>query len=143
MIGDCVVDASVLAALFVNDHHTLSARTMFEALAEDDDLIFYAPDVVYYETLGVLRKHDLRFNYSTFFEDVRFLAEIPLNVTPARDLLIEAADICSAYLISSYDAFYLALSQRLRIPLVTADARLIGATRGKGFDVRFIADVLN
>jgi len=143
MIGACVVDASVLAALFVNDLYTQTARAMFEELSVDRTLVFYAPDVVYYETLGVLRKHEQRFNYATFSEDVRVLVDIPLVVTPTRDLLIEAADISSAYLISPYDAFYLALSQRIGIPLVTADLRLIGATTGKGFDVRSIADILN
>lgn len=70
------------------------------------------------------------------------MLDIPLVIVPTSDLLLLAADICRMHLISPYDAFYVALSQREGLPLLTADERLVHATYSKGFDVRFIGNTL-
>jgi len=44
------------------------------------------------------------------------------------------------YEITAYDAAYVALSERLSLPLVTADERLVQHLAGTGLDVRFLGD---
>ena len=45
------------------------------------------------------------------------------------------------HLVSPYNAFYLALSQRDGASLISRDERLVNGTQGKGFDVRHVSGV--
>lgn len=60
-----VIDASVTAALFINDIYTLKTRQLFDQFSQNILSVFHAPDAMYYEVLGVLRKHTLRFGYTS------------------------------------------------------------------------------
>jgi predicted nucleic acid-binding protein len=104
------------------------------------------PDALYYETAGALRKYALargRGAPDATLADLATLVDLRIETTSCRDLTWEAADISLRHIVSTYDAFYLALSARLGVPLVTADERLVGAVAGKGYDVRHVADIEN
>jgi predicted nucleic acid-binding protein len=55
---------------------------------------------------------------------------MPLFRTPTYDLTVAALPIAVTYDITAYDACYVALAQRLGIPLVTADQKLHGKLAG-------------
>jgi len=138
-----VLDASVVVGLYVPQPWSDQALTFLEAAIRSRARLA-APDALYYETAGALRKYASargRGAPDATLVDLARLVDLPIETTSCRDLTLEAADISLRHVISTYDAFYLALSARLGVPLVTADERLVGAVAGKGFDVRNIADV--
>jgi len=139
----CVLDASVVVSLYVSQPWSDRALAFVEAAVRSGARLS-APDALYYETAGALRKYALargRGASDATLADLATLVDLPIETTSCRDLTLEAADISQRHVVSAYDAFYLALSARLGVPLVTADERLVGAVAGKGFDMRHIADV--
>ena len=71
-------------------------------------------------------------------EDVTNLSDLDLITTSARDLLLPAVEISRTHVIGIYDSFYLALSERLRLPLATVDAKLANAVAHKPFNVIYV-----
>jgi len=59
-------------------------------------------------------------------------------VTPTASLATEALKIAIEHRVSSYDAFYVALAAHFRVPLITADAKLVQAVV-PNYDVRSLA----
>ena len=59
----------------------------------------------------------------------------------STDLLHDALDLALEYGITAYDASYVALSDDLRLPLVTADQKLIGKLKGSGTEVHWLGDL--
>jgi predicted nucleic acid-binding protein len=49
---------------------------------------------------------------------------LPIELVPDRELAIEALAVATELDLSAYDASYIVLAERLRVPLVTADRRL-------------------
>jgi predicted nucleic acid-binding protein len=137
---DYVIDASILVEIFVAGTERESCLKFLESVAAKR-INLYAPDVIYYEVVGALRKHELRGDYASMGEDIALLSDLDLVTTSAKELLLPTAQIGRQHAIGIYDAFYLALSIRLSLPLMTVDRRLINATAGKPFQVTFVADV--
>jgi predicted nucleic acid-binding protein len=141
----CVLDASVVVGLYVPQPWSDQAMAFVEAAIRSRARLA-APDALYYETAGALRKYALargRGAPDATLANLTTLVDLRIETTSCRDLTLEAADISQRHVVSVYDAFYLALSARLGVPLVTADERLVGAVAGKGFDVRHVADIEN
>ena len=63
------------------------------------------------------------------------LKALALQRVAIPELVNEALDIAIAQSISAYDACYVELSNRLKVPLVTADSKLIRALEGKTYQV--------
>jgi predicted nucleic acid-binding protein len=86
-------------------------------------------------------KHALA-GYPHARRDALRLHDIQFRVTSCRDLVTDAIGISLDRVISSYDAFYIALSRRVSAPLFTANERLVRALAGlRGYDVRSLADI--
>lgn len=132
----CVLDASVLVALFVPQPWTSASMDLFAAVAASANSAIFAPDCIFYETAAALRKYERTGVYSELDADLTRIQQMPISVISSRDLILDAAIISRAFVVSTYDAFYLALGRRDALPLVTADERLVNAVTGKGFDVR-------
>jgi predicted nucleic acid-binding protein len=64
------------------------------------------------------------------------LKALALQKVAIPELVNEALNIAIAQTISAYDACYVELSQRLQVPLVTADNKLIRALEGTTYQVR-------
>jgi len=136
-----VVDASVAVRLFVPLPFSEKALTLFDQLAAPAPAELHVPDLFYSEVLGALRKHErLAPEYDQLESDLALLVGFPLIVTPCRELALAAARISREHVLSPYDAFYLALSDQIRAPLITLDERLARGVTGKGFDVRSLAE---
>ena len=135
-----VIDASVAVKLFIADALSPKVIALFDMLGALSPPVLHAPDLLYSEVTGALRKRALLAGYPHARRDVLRLYEIPFRVAPCRELMAEAIGISLDRVISSYDAFYVALSRRLKVPLVTADERLVRAVLAlPGYDVRSLA----
>jgi predicted nucleic acid-binding protein len=138
---ECVIDASVVVKLFIDDALTARARALFGLLLASPPAVFHIPDLLYSEVVGTLRKRAL-IGYPNARRDTLRLYDIQFRVTPCRELMVEAVNISLDRVISSYDAFYVALSGRVGAPLITADVRLARAMSGlPGYDVRSLLDL--
>lgn len=128
-----VVDASV-AALWVLQQ---PGSDRAEALSTEPKLI--APSLIAAEIGNTLWKA-VRRGEATREQAVIALdaALLPLHeIMPAEGLRSRALEIAIELNHPIYDCFYLALAERERCPLVTADKRLLTATKKfKGVEVR-------
>lgn len=129
-----VVDSSVLVEYLAAGEHAEQAR---RRILENPGMI-WAPHLIDAEVGHVLRRGTLAGELS---EDsaqaaLRALADIPLRRAHHRSLLDRAWSLRAN--VSFYDGLYVALAERLDLPLLTLDARLAGAP-GLRVDVEVIA----
>ena len=75
------------------------------------------------------------------FEILLLLLDLPFERLQPAAVEIDAFRLAYQRGISVYDAGYVALSDELGLPLVTADARLVRALAGTEHDVRLLDDV--
>lgn len=122
----CVIDASVLIKYLVPEAETPFVRQLMRDLLSDDDATVYVPDLLYIECANILWKKVRRgeVDAQTAEENLDDLAAMELDATPIPDLMTPALRLACTYNISAYDAAYVALAERLGIPLLTADDRL-------------------
>jgi predicted nucleic acid-binding protein len=87
----------------------------------------WAPHVIDAEVGHVLRRGTLAGDLSASAASAALdrLVNVPLQRVPHRALLMRAWSLRAN--LSFYDALYVALAERLRLPLLTLDARLAGA----------------
>ncbi len=142
MSVDCVVDASVAVKLFILEPLSDRADALFDRLSDAPPARFYVPDLFFAECANVLWKYVRAFGYPA--EDARRnladLLRLPIRVVPTAELVQEALDLALRHALPVYDAAYVALSERLSLPLVTADEALVRRLAGTGLDVRFLGE---
>jgi predicted nucleic acid-binding protein len=115
-----VVDASVLAAFLADGEAGGGARA---ALSEQRGAL-WAPHLVDAEVGHVLRRSVQRGELAEAVarDGLVDLADLPLRRAGHRGLLPRAWELREN--MSFYDALYIALAERLDLPLLTLDARL-------------------
>ena len=119
-----VVDASVVAAAFFQEHDAEPARTLLRSGAE-----LLAPDLVYAEFGNVIWKRR-RCGEINDQEAAGLLADclrLPLQITVSRELAAPALELAVRTGRTVYDCLYLALAIRSKAVLVTGDRRLVNA----------------
>jgi len=133
----CVIDANVALKLFFDQPGSDKADALFGHLETEARARFYVPDFFYAECASALATYVRQTKYSAkeARQDMAELRALALHVVPTADLAAEALDLALTQGISGYDAFYLALSQRVHAPLVTADEKMVRALAGKPFQV--------
>ena len=140
--SDCVVDASVGIKLFLVEPLAGRADHLFDTLAATSPARLYVPDLFYVECTNILWKYVRRFGYSpeAARQDVADLVRLPLLAVSTADLAEDALALAVEHGITAYDAAYVALAQRLSLPLVTADEALVRRLDGTGLDARWLGD---
>lgn len=140
MAFDCVVDASVCIQVFVIEPLTDRATELFTHLTSKDPARFYVPDLFYVECANILWKYVIHHGYKqdAAIQDMADVLDLPIDSTPTVDLAAEAFQLGANFTITAYDAAYVVLAQRLELPLVTADERLLRRLRHASFDVRWL-----
>ena len=135
-----VVDASVCAKWFFDEENRAEAMRLLESGEE-----LLAPDLLAAELGSVVLRRCAGAEI-TEAHGVRTLGafrNIGIDLRPTAELGVDALRIGLALRHSLYDCLYLALAQRERLPLVTADRRLrarVNCTRYAGLTF-WIADL--
>jgi predicted nucleic acid-binding protein len=116
-----VVDASVATKWVVEEVHSDAATLL---LAYD---ALHAPDHWHAEAVNVLWAKVFRGDLASADAEQRMsvLMRAPVIGTPIAGLMSRAFAISVARQITIYDSLYLALAEKLSIPVVTADAKLM------------------
>ncbi|MGB7440854.1 MAG: type II toxin-antitoxin system VapC family toxin [Coleofasciculaceae cyanobacterium] len=68
------------------------------------------------------------------------MSALSLQRTSTAELMIDALRIGLAHEISAYDACYVALSQRLVVPMLTADQKLVRKLANTSYMVCYLED---
>jgi predicted nucleic acid-binding protein len=126
-----VLDASVGIKLFVEEEYSERVYALFERLSDDPPIELYVPDLFYIECTNVLLKYARRFGRSLedSLADLADLERLSLHVVSTAELMVDALLLASERKITAYDACYVVLSNRLGLPLITADEPLAKAVR--------------
>ncbi|HEY5343007.1 MAG TPA: type II toxin-antitoxin system VapC family toxin [Solirubrobacteraceae bacterium] len=118
-----VLDASVLVEYLAGGEHAAEAR---RRILQDPDRL-WAPHLIDAEIGHVLRRGTLAGELSDGAARAALdaLADVPLRRAPHRALLDRAWSLRAN--VSFYDGLYIALAERLEMPLLTLDGRLARA----------------
>lgn len=137
----CVVDANVVLKLFLEQPGSDQADALFARLGTDAQARYYAPDLIYGECASALAKYvRLRgLSAAEARKSLNALLGLGLVAVPTVELVNDALDVALKYQITGYDACYVVLAGRLKIPLVTADERLSNALAGTIYDLRLLS----
>lgn len=125
-ISRLVIDASAGIKLFIEESDSLDMQRIFERFAVGKSNTVFVPDIFFAECANILWKLARRNPHLTRLaeEHLADLRELRLSVIPTLELYERAFQIATEYGISAYDACYIALAERLEMPLLTADERL-------------------
>jgi predicted nucleic acid-binding protein len=139
--GRYVVDASVAIKLFINEALSDQAEALFLIL-ETVPAAIHVPDLFYIECTNVLWKHITRFGYQAdkAREDLAALRGLSLHSYATTDLMEEALGIALAHDITAYDGCYVALGEQLKIPVISADGKLIQKMANTVHEVQWLGD---
>jgi predicted nucleic acid-binding protein len=138
-----VVDASVGIKLCIREPDSDLADTLFALVAASPPVELYVPDLFYIECSNILWKHVMHSGHppDQAERDMQQLLLLRLHRTPTADLAPDALRIAIAHAITAYDACYVALADRLGLPLVTADDALIRKLAGTRFSLLRLGDL--
>lgn len=126
-----VVDASVAAAWFLPDEATPYTEA---ALAATSGGGVWVPALWQLEITNLLinAERRRRIDADKRAELVAIAASVRLQVDREPIHIVELDTLASRHGLSSYDASYLQLALRRRLPLATLDAALLAAMRSTG-----------
>lgn len=137
----CIVDANVGVKRFITDPLTPKIRQLFDTLYNPQTEI-YIPDLFYIEITNIFWKYVRAELYSAtqVQTDLATLKDFPLRIVSTSELMEDAFEIAYNYRISAYDGAYVALSERVKAPLLTLDRKLVNSLTNSTYQVFFFAD---
>ena len=113
-----IADANIYLAVILNEPEK-------QAIIENTRGVeLISPEVLPYEignALTAMLKRK-RLNKEQIIKSFDIFNMIPLNLEPAN--ITKALDIACTFNIYAYDAYYLELAKRLKIPLLTLDSQM-------------------
>ena len=138
-----VIDASVLIKFLVKEEYSLFVKQFLHELHAEGGFNIYVPDLLYIECANILWKKVRRgeVDILTVEANLSVLLAMELSTTPLSELAVRAVCLACDHGISAYDASYLALSERLGVPLLTADNRLANALANSTHQVITLASL--
>jgi len=124
-----VIDASVAAAwAFDDEDHPIPRHALEQLWAEQA----VAPALWWFELRNALVMNERRGRYSEpqTSDFLRMIASLPITIdrTPIEN---DVLTLARRHRLTFYDAVYLELALRLRLPLVTLDSALVRAATGE------------
>jgi predicted nucleic acid-binding protein len=122
----CVIDASAGIKLFTEEDYTAEIIKLFEQLNHNSPYSIFVPDIYFAECANIFWKLVRRGAYPADLGEINLarIKALDLPTTPTSVLMERAFQIALEFGISAYAACYVALAERLELPLLTADARL-------------------
>ena len=137
-----MLDASVALALVLIEPWSARAEYIMDSLAAGSSRIV-VPWLFDLECASGLVKavRRRRLDSDRALDHMLDLLDLPVERLEASRAEVEALLLALEYGIYSYDAVYVALAAEERLPLVTADARLVRALAGSPHAVLHLDDV--
>lgn len=122
-----ILDSSVIAKWFFPDEEDGKIALKIRDLFLLHEVSISAPLLIYYEINNLMRTaiKSLRINGELAKNAYQGFLELELISYSSRELMALALEKAVSLDISSYDASYIALSDYLKIPLITADQKLV------------------
>lgn len=127
-----VLDCSISASWFLSDESNDAAEAVLERLREEEAV---APAIWIVEMTNVLvvAERRQRISPADAARALEVISDLPIIVEPANlDAMKYYRMIAREHSLSSYDACYLEVAQRLGLPLASLDLELIAAARKSG-----------
>jgi predicted nucleic acid-binding protein len=133
----CVVDDSVGIKLVITEPLSSEAHALFAHLARDPAARFFTPDLFDIECANILWKHIQRSGYPPVDAQLNIatLTALALQRISITTLAADALGLAVTHKITAYDACYVAAVQRLAVPLITADTKLVNKMAGTSCQV--------
>jgi len=125
-----ILDASIAAAWFLPDEQNDAADELMDDLKITTAFV---PSLFWFEirNLFLMAERRGRLNVGDASLLMKQLCRFPLrNFDTVNDAAV--FDLARRYELSAYDASYLTLAHQMRLPLATADRKLISAARQEG-----------
>ncbi|MBF0286037.1 MAG: type II toxin-antitoxin system VapC family toxin [Magnetococcales bacterium] len=131
-----IVDASVACKWYLHEEGSNLAMALLKSGPE-----VIAPDLIFAEAGNVLYKHllDGTFPPDRIPQVAAHLRRTLREVVPSLDLFSSAVELAAALRHPIYDCFYLALAQREKAPLITADQRLLNKLKNQDWGGRALS----
>jgi len=118
-----VLDTSVVVKWYVEEEDSDKARILMQNHLDGKSTLV-VPDLLIYEVANAL-KYSGAFSEKEICESVQDLYDLKLDIiAPLPSVIYPAIKISLTKDIAFYDAFYLALAQEIKSPLITADKKL-------------------
>lgn len=131
----CVLDASITGAWLFAEERTEGVLTLFRDLAAGPTVV---PALWHTETANFLlvaeRRRRITADISAVLLDLLGALDIETDDDPSR-VQGPVLELARQHGLTAYDATYLDLAVRRRLPLATTDAALIRAARALGHPV--------
>lgn len=130
-----VLDCSITMAWVFPDEANAATYQLRDSLVEDSAFVpaLWPVEVGNVLLMATQRRRIARNEWERIRED---LSELPISIDPvSTDRVWSAAlELADTHRISLYDAVYLELALRLRLPLATLDRALAAAARDAGVE---------
>lgn len=122
-----VLDASVAVKIFLPESLSEKAQAIFDRFIRDSACEIFVPDLLFVECANVFWKWIVRYRYPETLagEHLQDLNSLGFTVLPMQALSVEALETAAKTGITAYDACYVVAANRLKIPLITADEKLV------------------
>ena len=120
---DALLDTSVAVKWFVTEVDSETALDLQQAHLRDD-LQLHAPDILLMESANALRYAGL--SEEKILQDLETFSALGVEIIPLSiDVLNSAVSLSLEHDVAVYDAYFLALAQAMKIPLITADRKML------------------
>lgn len=124
-----IIDASVIAKWYLpdeKDDYALKIQQDFTSKT----IFISVPILLFYEVNNILKNaaKSLRISKEKTYKAYKDLLQLDFTVYSSVALFEETLQLAIAFDITSYDASYIALAEYLKVPVFTADKKLVEKT---------------
>ena len=119
-----VLDASVVVKWYLRENHSKEAVELKNFMFKESALVA-VPELFFIEVANVIWKKSALFKEISKIEAreiYREISRLPFQVLPNPEILDEAFRLSLEYVVSIYDALYLAGAQKLEALFITSDS---------------------
>jgi predicted nucleic acid-binding protein len=137
-----VIDPSALIQAYVREPQTEALLALLDQVPDGIEL--HIPEFCLVECANVLWKHARLHGMpvEAAQKAVENLSEIVMTIHPAPSYLLDALSVGLLHDLAVYDALYIAMAQKLQVPLITADARQRDVAALAGVPLKAITDFI-